>query len=97
LLAAVQPKFAIISDGFRNPFGHPRMIVLQRLQDAHVRTYRTDMLGVVTFWLDGNQVTAQPALLGHLSLAAHCIPTVPRANNSTCPEETTSSAPSAAE
>ncbi len=64
LLAAVQPKFAIISDGFRNPFGHPRAVVLERLQNAHVRTYRTDMLGVVSFWLDGNQVTAQPALLG---------------------------------
>ncbi len=63
LLAAVQPKFAIISDGFRNPFGHPRAIVLERLQTAHVHTYRTDMLGVVSFWLDGNQVTAQPPFL----------------------------------
>ena len=63
LLAAVQPKFAIISDGFRNPFGHPRAIVLERLQTAHVHTYRTDMLGVVSFWLDGNQVSTQPALL----------------------------------
>jgi competence protein ComEC len=97
LLAAVQPKFAIISDGFRNPFGHPRVIVLQRLQDAHVRTYRTDMLGVVTFWLDGNQVTAQPGLLAPVLLTAHCLPGVSSANNGTCPEETTSSAPSAAE
>ena len=64
LLAAVQPKFAIISDGFRNPFGHPRAIVLERLQNAHVHTYRTDMLGVVSFWLDGNQVIAHPAMLG---------------------------------
>ncbi len=63
LLAAVQPKFAMISDGFRNPFGHPRAIVLERLQTAQVHTYRTDMLGVVSFWLDGNQVSAQPALL----------------------------------
>lgn len=64
LLAVVKPSFAIISDGFRNPFGHPRAIVLERLQTAHVLTYRTDMLGVVSFWLDGNQVSAQPALLG---------------------------------
>jgi competence protein ComEC len=64
LLAAVQPKFAIISDGFRNPFGHPRAAVLERLQNAHIRTYRTDLLGVVNFWLDGTQVTARPASLG---------------------------------
>jgi competence protein ComEC len=67
LLAAVQPKFAIISDGFRNPFGHPRAAVLGRLQNAHVRTYRTDMLGVVSFWLDGTQVTMQPPLSGPAS------------------------------
>jgi len=64
LLAVVKPSSAIISDGFRNPFGHPRAIVLKRLQTAHVHTYRTDRLGVVSFWLDGNQVSAQPALLG---------------------------------
>ncbi len=56
LLAAVQPHFAVISAGYRNSFGHPRPIVLQRLQVAHVRTYRTDMLGVVTFMLDGKKV-----------------------------------------
>jgi hypothetical protein len=55
------------------------------------------MLGVVTFWLDGNQVTAQPGLLHTVSLTAHCDPGVSSANNGTCPEETTSSGPSAAE
>jgi competence protein ComEC len=69
LLAAVQPKFAIISDGFRNPFGHPRRVVLERLQNAHVSVYRTDMLGVVTFWLDGNHVIAQPGILGSAAVA----------------------------
>ena len=56
LLAAVQPTFAVISAGYRNSFGHPRPVVLGRLQEAHVRTYRTDMLGVVTFILDGKKV-----------------------------------------
>jgi competence protein ComEC len=56
LLAAVQPHFAVISAGYRNSFGHPRPVVLERLQAARVRTYRTDMLGVVTFMLDGTKV-----------------------------------------
>ncbi|MBS1813634.1 MAG: DNA internalization-related competence protein ComEC/Rec2 [Acidobacteria bacterium] len=50
-LNAVHPQAAVISDGRNNTFGHPRMEVLERLQSAHVRTYRTDMLGVTTFLL----------------------------------------------
>jgi competence protein ComEC len=56
LLAAVQPHFAVISVGYRNSFGHPRQVVLERLQQNHVITYRTDMEGAVTFLLDGKTV-----------------------------------------
>jgi competence protein ComEC len=58
LLAAVNPKFAVISVGYHNSFGHPRQVVLDRLQASHVRTYRTDLSGAVTFLLDGKQVQA---------------------------------------
>ncbi|MBZ5530440.1 MAG: ComEC/Rec2 family competence protein [Acidobacteriia bacterium] len=61
LLAAVEPKFAVVSVGYRNSFGHPRADVLQRLEASHVRTYRTDLLGAVTFLLDGKQVQAKLA------------------------------------
>ncbi len=57
-LAAVSPQWAAISVGHRNFYGHPRREVLQELQSAHVRTYRTDMEGLSTFYLDGRQVTA---------------------------------------
>jgi competence protein ComEC len=60
LLAAVQPHFAVISVGAHNSFGHPRAVVLQRLQEAHVMTYRTDMMGLVTFLLDGKKVEPKP-------------------------------------
>ena len=58
LLAAVHPKFAVISVGARNVYGHPRQEVLERLAEAHVLTYRTDMNGAVTFYLDGKTVTS---------------------------------------
>jgi competence protein ComEC len=54
LLAAVRPRFAVISAGYHNPFGHPRQVVLQRLEQGHVQTFRTDLLGAVTFLLDGS-------------------------------------------
>lgn len=56
LLAAVRPRFAVISAGYQNPFGHPRKVVLDRLQVYRVQTYRTDLQGVVTFLLDGKHV-----------------------------------------
>jgi competence protein ComEC len=57
LLAAVHPHFAVISVGARNVYGHPRLEVLERLAEAHVRTYRTDFDGAVTIYLDGKMVT----------------------------------------
>jgi competence protein ComEC len=57
-LAAVHPEFAVISVGRRNPFGHPRVPVLDELGQAHVRVYRTDTLGLSSFLLNGS--TIQP-------------------------------------
>ena len=57
-LAAVAPAWAAISVGRRNFYGHPRREVLEELQSAQVRTYRTDMLGLSTFYLDGKSVQA---------------------------------------
>ncbi|HEV2992343.1 MAG TPA: ComEC/Rec2 family competence protein [Candidatus Angelobacter sp.] len=56
LLDAAHPRFAVISAGFHSPFGHPRLAVLKRLQEAQVKTYRTDMLGAITFLLDGSAI-----------------------------------------
>ena len=47
---------AVISVGARNTYGHPRQEVLSRLENAHVLTYRTDLEGAVTFYLDGKDV-----------------------------------------
>jgi competence protein ComEC len=57
-LAAVSPSFSAISVGRRNFYGHPRREVLEELQANHIRTYLTDMLGMTTFYLDGEHVTA---------------------------------------
>ena len=50
-LAAVAPHEAIISVGRHNTFGHPRFEVLDRLEAAHVQTFRTDREGAETFLL----------------------------------------------
>jgi competence protein ComEC len=56
LLEAVHPEFAVISVGYRSIYGHPKPVILERLMAAHARTFRTDLQGAVTFYLDGKTV-----------------------------------------
>jgi competence protein ComEC len=63
LLSAVHPRYAVISVGARNVYGHPRREVLERLQHAGVKTYRTDEEGAVSFFLDGKSVTPDVAII----------------------------------
>jgi competence protein ComEC len=57
-LARVAPRWAVISCGARNRYGHPRPEVLEALGTAKVRTFSTDVNGAVCFRLDG--VSASP-------------------------------------
>jgi competence protein ComEC len=61
LLQAVQARMAFISVGAGNSFGHPRMEVLARLANSRIITYRTDLNGAVTFYLDGRSVIPREA------------------------------------
>ena len=58
-LDSAHPRFAVISVGRRNVYRHPRIEVLQRLQSHNVQTYRTDLNGATTFYLDGKDVSVQ--------------------------------------
>jgi competence protein ComEC len=60
---AVKPRWAIISVGATNTFGHPRRETLEHLQQEGTLTYRTDRNGAVTFYLDGKSVSPQLACL----------------------------------
>jgi competence protein ComEC len=59
-LAAVAPTYAVISVAHHNPYGHPKMEILDRLQSGGIRTFRTDALGATSFYLDGSSVSAHP-------------------------------------
>ena len=63
LLATVHPRYAVISVGARNVYRHPRYEVLERLEQAGVKTYRTDEEGAVSFFLDGKSVTPEVEML----------------------------------
>jgi len=52
-LEAVKPKWAIISVGAGNSFGHPHQDTLQRLAAAQTKVLRTDQDGMITARTDG--------------------------------------------
>jgi competence protein ComEC len=60
-LARVAPQWAVISCGLHNRYGHPRGEVLDELEAAHTRTFRTDLNGASCFVLDGKTVAPNEA------------------------------------
>ncbi len=56
-VAAVAPKFAVVSVGDGNQFGHPVESVVERYAAAGVRFLRTDRDGEVTALSDGKDLT----------------------------------------
>lgn len=55
-LRAVMPRYAVISVGEGNSYGHPSDDTLSRLRDAEATVYRTDLLGSVVAYSDGESV-----------------------------------------
>ncbi len=57
LLGAVDPRYALISVGADNRFGHPHRETLDLLSERGVKVYRTDQRGTITVQTDGESVT----------------------------------------
>jgi competence protein ComEC len=53
---AISPKFAIISDGKDNNYGHPHQETLDTLAKLGAKIFRTDMLGTIVMKSDGQNV-----------------------------------------
>ena len=55
-LARVSPKYAVISCGEGNSYGHPHSETLKKLDKAGVLVLRTDINGNITFTSDGTEI-----------------------------------------
>ena len=60
-LREVQPKYAIISVGEGNTYGHPHKEAMDRLEAADAQIYRTDYLGHIVVTSDGKKLTIKGA------------------------------------
>lgn len=55
-LKAVSPKYAVISVGKDNQYGHPDSIIINRLNTFGVQIYRTDESGTIIVTTDGKNI-----------------------------------------
>lgn len=69
-LKKAAPKYAVISVGAENTYGHPTNVVLQRLKAAGVTTYRTDKEKTIVMTSDGSKITVVKNLPSIASTAA---------------------------
>ncbi|MBG9734738.1 ComEC/Rec2 family competence protein [Paenibacillus alvei] len=60
-LQAIKPAYAVISVGKNNKFGHPKDVVMKRLENAKVKVYRTDKQGTIISTSDGKKITFKAA------------------------------------
>ena len=55
-LDAVKPKYAIVSSGKDNSYGHPHLEVIERVQDRNIEMLNTAEEGSIVFKSDGKMV-----------------------------------------
>lgn len=56
-LDAIHPKYAVISCGIGNSYGHPHTEILEALAERGITVYRTDELGDILACSDGSKIS----------------------------------------
>lgn len=56
-LKKIDPKYAVISCGMGNKYGHPTDEVLERLNSRNIEVFRTDLQGTIVFTSDGTTIS----------------------------------------
>ena len=59
ILRAISPKYAVMSLGKDNSYGHPDKEIINRLEDMDITYFRTDVDGTVVFSCDGKTFTKE--------------------------------------
>lgn len=59
-LAAVAPKYGLISVGENNAYGHPNSLIIDRLKLSGATVYRTDQAGTIEVQVFDRELVAEP-------------------------------------
>lgn len=82
-LNKVNPKFAVISVGKGNSYGHPTQETLTRLKNKGITVYRTDENGTIVATSDGNTVSFSTKPGSYNGIASSSANSSTSKNNST--------------
>jgi len=69
-LSAVSPKYAVISVGTGNTYGHPAQSTMDRLKASGIQVYRTDENGTIIATSNGKDITFNTALGSYNGIAS---------------------------
>lgn len=58
-LNKVDPKYAVVSVGSKNSYGHPASSTLKKLDKKNIKLYRTDLEGTIIFKSDGENINVE--------------------------------------
>lgn len=58
-IKSVNPKYAVISVGKNNDYGHPHDKVLNRLYNLGIKVFRTDESGDIKIYTDGTEISVR--------------------------------------
>ena len=81
-LTKVSPKYAIISVGKGNSYGHPANVTIDKLANIGAKVYRTDQSGTIVVESDGTNITIN-------AIATEVQPRAPTPTVSQAPSEST--------
>jgi competence protein ComEC len=59
-IAAVHPRYAVFTSGYRNRFGHPKAEVVERYRAAGCELLRSDQDGAVLVGMDAGHISVEP-------------------------------------
>jgi competence protein ComEC len=55
-LDAIKPRWAVVSYGVGNSYGHPHQEVLDRLTERGTEVFKTGEGGAIKMWTDGEKI-----------------------------------------
>ncbi len=55
-LDAIKPRWAVVSYGVDNSYGHPHQEVLDRLKERGTEVFKTGEGGAIRMWTDGERI-----------------------------------------
>ncbi len=73
-IAAVKPRYAVFTVGYRNRFGHPQRTIVQRYANSGTTLLRTDVDGAILVDMNAQELKIERYRMTHRHYWSHPVP-----------------------